>query len=85
MEAEKINGRNIGAYVLLRVMPGQERTVYDKIKSVKEVVSVNMLFGEWDIIIGITLENIRELEAFVCDKIRTIKEIGLTSTMIVAK
>lgn len=77
--------QNIGAYILLRVMPGQERAVYDRMKAIKEVVSVNMLFGEWDLIVGVSLENTRELEAFVCDQIRSIKEIGLTSTMIVAK
>lgn len=79
------NKNNIGAYVLLRVMPGQEKTVYERIKRFKEVVSVNTLFGEWDIIIGLSIENTRELESFVCDKIRTIKEVGLTSTMIVAR
>ena len=77
--------RPVGAYVLMRVMPGQEKSVYDRLEKLKEVVSLNVLFGEWDLIIGLSLENVRELETFVCDKIRTIKEVGLTSTMIVAR
>ena len=76
---------SIGAYVLMRVMPGQEKSVYDRLQKLKEVVSVNVLFGEWDLIMGLNLENVRELETFVCDKIRSIKEVGLTSTMIVAR
>lgn len=75
----------VGAFVLLRVMPGQEKVVYDRMKKLREVVSVNVLFGEWDIILGVSLDNVRELETFICDKIRTIKEVGLTSTMIVAR
>lgn len=82
MKADK---REIGAYVMLRVMPGKEGIVYDFLKNLKEVILVNLLFGEWDLIIGVSLDNIRELEGFVCDKLRTIKEVGLTSTMIVAK
>lgn len=74
-----------GAYILLRVMPGKERDVYSALKALKEVVSINVLFGEWDIIIGVSLDDIQQLEGFVCDRIRTIKEVGLTSTMIVAK
>jgi DNA-binding Lrp family transcriptional regulator len=75
----------IGAYVLLRVMPGQEKVVYDRMAKLREVVSVNVLFGEWDLILGVSLDNVRELETFICDKIRTTKEVGLTSTMIVAR
>ena len=81
----KVNNKDIGAYILLRVMPGKENVVFDAMKGLKEVVLLNLLFGEWDIIIGVSLDNIRELEGFVCDKLRVIKEVGLTSTMIVAK
>lgn len=75
----------IGAYILMRVESGKEREVYEKLSKMSRVVLINELFGEWDLIIGVNISDTKELDTFVSDKIRKIKEIGLTSTMIVAR
>ncbi len=75
----------IGAYILMRVESGKERKVYEKLRKSKKVVLINELFGEWDLIIGVNIFDTKELDTFVSDKIRKIKEISLTSTMIVAR
>jgi len=76
---------DIGAYVMMRVEPGKERSIYEKLSKMKEVILINELFGEWDLIIGVSISDAKELDTFVSDKIRKMKEIGLTSTMIVAR
>ncbi|UZE94078.1 MAG: Lrp/AsnC ligand binding domain-containing protein [Candidatus Pacearchaeota archaeon] len=75
----------IGAFILIRVLPHKERGIYEKLEKMKKVILVNELFGEWDIIIGVDISNAKELDTFVSEKIRKMKEIGLTSTMIVAR
>ncbi len=79
------NTEDIGAYIMMSVESGKERIVYAKLRKMKEVILINELFGEWDLIIGINISDSKELDTFVSDKIRKIKEVGLTSTMIVAR
>ncbi len=73
------------AYVLLEVNPGAERDILDDIGKMDEVKDINMLFGEWDIIAKVELEGPEALERFVVEKIRTLSEVRMTSTMIAAK
>ncbi len=73
------------AFLLASFNPGTERDGYEDIATMKEVVEINLLFGEWDIIAKVEVENPGELELVVMDKIRQIPGIKLTSTMIVAK
>jgi DNA-binding Lrp family transcriptional regulator len=72
------------AYVLLTVSPGAEKTVGKRLSSMKEVVEVSELYGEYDIIVKVKLSSLPELDTFLTDKIRSIGDVRLTSTMIVA-
>jgi len=73
------------AYILMKVHVGSERDVFQKLKDIKEIVDINELYGEWDIIMKVRVQKIEELDSLLTDKIRSIEEIKLTSTMIVAK
>jgi len=75
----------IQAYILLTVSSGTERKVYQKLNELKEVEEVYELFGEYDMIIKIEVKDTKHLDLLVSDKIRTIREIKLTSTMIIAR
>lgn len=75
----------VEAYVLLKVEPGEERNVYNKLKELPEVKDINELYGEWDIIIKIETPKFDDLDSIITDKIRTINSIKNTTTMIVAK
>ena len=72
------------AYVLATLKAGSERDVKDKLKEIKEVTDVNILYGEYDLIIKIELDGISELSDFILDKIRAISSIERTTTLIVA-
>ena len=72
------------AYVLATIKAGSERDVKDKLKAISEVTDVNILYGEYDLIIKIELDGISELSDFILDKIRAISSIERTTTLIVA-
>ncbi len=72
------------AYVLLKVNPGDERNIVKLLSELPEVKDVNELYGEWDIIIKVAVKNLEELDPILSEKIRVIKGVQLTSTMIVA-
>jgi len=75
----------VEAYVLLNVMPGYEVQTVEKLKSIKGVSEVDELYGEWDAILKIQAGTLEEMNGILTDKIRSVKEIKETSTMIVAK
>ncbi len=72
------------AYIMVRVDAGKEREVLKKIQKFDEVKDSNIIYGEWDVVMKIKVKNIEEITAFVVDKLRKIKPVKLTSTMIVA-
>jgi DNA-binding Lrp family transcriptional regulator len=73
------------AYIMVRVDAGKERDVAGKVKKMSEVKEANIIYGEWDLVIKINVKNVEEITAFVVDKLRHLKEVKLTSTMIVAE
>ncbi len=73
------------AYVLFKVASGTEREVAQKIIDFKEVLSADIVFGEYDVIGRLTTENLEALQDFVSDSIRTVPNVLVTSTMIISK
>jgi DNA-binding Lrp family transcriptional regulator len=72
------------AYVLLTVSPGSEKTIGKMLSKMKEVIEISELYGEYDILMKVELSSLPELDTFLTDKIRSISDIRLTSTLIVA-
>jgi DNA-binding Lrp family transcriptional regulator len=72
------------AFVLLTVATASEKNVSKLLSAMKEVLEVSELYGEYDIIIKVELSSLPELDTFLTDKIRSIADVNLTSTMIVA-
>ncbi len=72
------------AYLLIRVLE-DEQGVMEELKSMEEVKEVHVLFGEWDLLVKLKMPNPEMVGTFVMENIRSIKEVKLTSTMIVAK
>jgi len=81
----------IKAYVLLKVSSGTEREVCRKISDFDEVLDVSIIFGEFDIILKLSVNGLDSLETFLSENIRSIRDergepsVVLTSTMIVAR
>ena len=70
---------------MVRVDAGKERGVLKSVKKLSEVKETHIIYGEWDLILKIEVKNIEGITAFVVDKLRAIKSVKLTSTMIVAE
>ena len=75
----------VKAYILVKVQVGSERDVFNTLKKMNEVEDVNELYGEWDIIAKVKVNKLEDLDSLISDKIRAVKEIKETSTMIVAE
>lgn len=72
----------VTAYVLIATTIGKEKDVAEALKKLKEVELADILYGEWDIILRVKVENLSDLDTFLTQKIRKIKNIKLTSTLI---
>ncbi len=73
------------AYILISIKEGAEKEILSKLMEEKEVEEGHVIFGEWDLIIKIKTESPEKAATFIMEKIRTMPEIKLTSTLIVAK
>ncbi len=54
----------------------------EELGKLKEVEFADILYGEWDIILRVKVENLAELDAFLTQRIRKMKNVKLTSTLI---
>jgi DNA-binding Lrp family transcriptional regulator len=73
------------AYILIATEHGKEEEIFDKVSEIKQVESAHIIFGEWDLIIKVIVENSEELAAIIMDKLRKLPGIRLTSSLIVAR
>ncbi|MFC2134627.1 Lrp/AsnC family transcriptional regulator [Bacteroidota bacterium] len=73
------------AYVLVSLLECDEQEVLDKLLSYKEIKETHILFGEWDLIAKIEAKSPEAAGTFVMDKIRSLPDVKITSTLIVAK
>ena len=73
------------AYVLFKVASGTEREVAQKMIEFNEVMQADIVFGEYDVIARITTTDLGKLQDFVSDKVRTVPNVLVTSTMIISK
>lgn len=72
----------ITAYILISTAIGEEKAVAEELGKLKEVEFADILYGEWDIILRVKVENLAELDAFLTQRIRKMKNVKLTSTLI---
>lgn len=73
------------AYVLVTMQSGSEKEVLKKVSSFKEALEVDLVYGEYDAIVKVQVEELSDLEKFLSEKLRALPNIFLTTTMIVAK
>jgi len=75
---------NMISYILIRVDPGVEREVLEAILDLDEVEEAEHIYGEWDIVAKINIDDLEKLSEFILLTIRSIKGVRQTSTLIVA-
>ncbi len=75
----------VNAFILFKVSSGSEREVAKKIADFDEVLVIGIIFGEYDLVAEVSVKSLEALEEFIAEKIRTVPNILVTSTMIVAR
>jgi len=73
------------AYVLITMQSGSEKEVLKKVSSFREAMEVDMVYGEYDAIVKVRVDELSDLEKFLSEKLRALPNVFLTTTMIVAK
>ncbi len=73
------------AYVLFKVSSGTEREVAQKLIEFDEVLQADIIFGEYDVVARMSTKDLDTLENFVSEKIRTVPNVLVTSTMIISR
>jgi DNA-binding Lrp family transcriptional regulator len=73
------------AYILFKVGSGTEREVAQKLIEFDEVLQADIIFGEYDVVAKMSTEDLESLEDFVSEKIRTVPNVLVTSTMIISR
>jgi DNA-binding Lrp family transcriptional regulator len=68
-------------FVLIKAAPTHEHEIYNKLSKVKEIVELHPLFGEYDIIAKIDVENFEKLGQIIISKIRSIEGVIDTKTL----
>ncbi len=74
----------VTAYILLNVDMSSQNDVFETIKTMDEVLEVNVIFGASDIIIKAEFQNNNHLSNFVVDKLKNLKGVLETQTNICA-
>lgn len=75
----------VKAYILFKVSSGAEREVCKKIADFDEVLVAGIIYGEYDLIAKVSTSSLEALEEFMAEKIRTVPDILVTSTVIIAR
>jgi DNA-binding Lrp family transcriptional regulator len=68
-------------FVLISCMIGQEHYVLEHIKSIPQVKSSLITYGEYDIVIKIESESATEMANIISSQIRQIRKIRSTITL----
>ena len=71
----------IRAYLLIITKPGSESKIASKLMATKEVKDIEVVYGDYDIVIKVEFPNMDKLSEFI-KKLRAIKDVKNTSTMI---
>ncbi len=68
-------------YVLINVKPGLELQAYETIKEMEGITDVDLLFGDYDIIVKIVAENMGKIAKIVVEHIRQVEGVDNTKTL----
>ncbi|HEQ79133.1 MAG TPA: Lrp/AsnC family transcriptional regulator [Euryarchaeota archaeon] len=75
----------ITCYVLINVESKHEEQVFKELYALKEVEGIQEVFGQYDIIIKTSAENITTLRKQVIEKIRGVRGVLHSTTLITAE
>lgn len=70
------------AYILINIESGSEKFVSSSIKSIDNVLTCNVVYGAYDIIVEVVYDTMSQLQDTIQEKIRRVNKIRSTITLI---
>jgi len=70
---------------MMKMQVGMDEQVISEIKKLEQVEEANATYGSFDLVIKVKFKTIEDLDRFIFEKLRRIKGVNETSSMIVAK
>jgi len=70
------------AFVLFKIEPTKERGVYLTLSENESVAEVHVLYGEYDLLVRVSLEDAKALTGMLMQEFRQITGVRETQTMI---
>ena len=70
---------------MMKMQVGMDDQVIAEIKKLDEVIEADATYGSYDLVIKVNFKTIEDMDRFIFEKIRRIKGVNETSSMIVAK
>jgi len=75
----------VTAYMMMKMQAGMDDQVFTELKKLQEIQEASFTYGSYDVVIKVNFKTIEDLDRFLFEKIRRLKGITETSSMIVAK
>ena len=75
----------VSAYIMMKMQVGMDEQVLAEIKKLEQVQAADATYGSYDLVIKVKFKTIEDLDRFIFERIRRIKGVTETSSMIVAK
>ena len=72
----------ITAFILAIAESGKEREVLQDLEGMEEVKEKWNVYGDYDLLIKIEVENLDKLNEFLITKLRKVDNLSMTTTMI---
>jgi len=70
------------AYILIKTATGFEKEILSKLKEFGSVENADLVYGLYDIIIKVRMNNSEELDSFIFDVLRPMEGVVETMTCI---
>lgn len=68
--------------VLVKLMPGKEKQVLNKLRTIKSIVHMSAVFGRWDLVLDMETDDLPRLSNIVVNEIRSIPGVLSTETLV---
>ncbi|MBI4180995.1 MAG: Lrp/AsnC ligand binding domain-containing protein [Chloroflexi bacterium] len=75
----------VKGYLLIKLVPGLESDALSQIRATQGVLTVNLVFGQWDAIAVAEAKTLFELAKIVVGEVRGIQGVQDTTTLLEAE
>jgi DNA-binding Lrp family transcriptional regulator len=76
---------SVKAYIMMNIKSGSEDEVCEKLLSYDEIEEVSTIYGEFDVIAKVKAVDMNSLDNLIVRRLRSIPDIILTATMLIAR